>query len=69
MIANWYAERDYNFLALTDHNVLSEGMRWMKLTDIVKRSDAEIVDRYVEQFGESGWKPKVKKGHKTTRYG
>ena len=53
MIANWYAERDYNFLALTDHNVLSEGMRWMKLTDIVKRSDAEIVDRYVEQFGES----------------
>ena len=43
MIANWYAERDYNFLALTDHNVLSEGMRWMKLTDIVKRSDAEIV--------------------------
>ncbi|MDC0278915.1 hypothetical protein OAL43_01780 [bacterium] len=54
MIASWYAERDYNFLALTDHNVLSDGMRWMKLKDIVKRSDAGILDRYRERFG-SAW--------------
>ncbi|MCH1494601.1 MAG: hypothetical protein L7U72_05170 [Rubripirellula sp.] len=53
MIASWYAERDYNFLALTDHNVLSDGMRWMKLADIVKRSDDQILNRYIEKFGQS----------------
>lgn len=53
MIASWYSDRDYNFLALTDHNVLSEGMRWMKLKDIVKRSDEGILDRYIDRFGKS----------------
>jgi hypothetical protein len=53
MIANWYSERDYNFLALTDHNVLSDGLRWMKLKDIVKRSDEKILERYINQFGNS----------------
>jgi hypothetical protein len=27
MIAEWYRTRDYQFLALTDHNVLSQGLR------------------------------------------
>src|SRR5687768_9042704 len=30
MVAEWYRTRDYNFLALSDHNVLSQGIRWMK---------------------------------------
>ncbi len=25
MVAAWYAERDYNFLALSDHNILKPG--------------------------------------------
>src|SRR5688500_5304713 len=37
MIAEWYRTRDYHFLALTDHNVLSQGIRWMKASDIAKR--------------------------------
>ena len=52
MIADWYAQRGYNFLALTDHNVLSEGMRWMSMKEIVKRSDEGIVDRYRRRFGD-----------------
>lgn len=27
MVAEWYRTRGYNFLALSDHNVLSQGMR------------------------------------------
>ncbi|MEZ6134946.1 MAG: hypothetical protein R3C53_08565 [Pirellulaceae bacterium] len=54
MIAAWYAEHDYNFLALSDHNILSAGMRWMPLNKIVARSDAEILQRYQERFG-SEW--------------
>lgn len=53
MIADWYREQDYHFLALSDHNVLSEGMRWMPFTNIVKRSDEGILDRYVARFGEA----------------
>jgi hypothetical protein len=51
MIAAWYVEHDYNFLALSDHNILSAGMRWMSLEDIVKRADDGILDRYRSRFG------------------
>ncbi|QDS94193.1 hypothetical protein FF011L_29710 [Roseimaritima multifibrata] len=53
MIADWYRQQDYNFLALTDHNVLAEGQRWMPFDKIVARSDAEILDRYQNRFGDS----------------
>ena len=62
MIAHWYSERDYNFLALTDHNVLSEGMRWMKLKDIISRSDDQILNRYINQFGRSWVETKGEEG-------
>jgi hypothetical protein len=52
MIADWYRQRGYNFLALTDHNVLSEGTRWMSEKKIVARSDEGVVDRYLDRFGE-----------------
>ena len=35
MIAEWYRTHGYNFLALSDHNVLSEGARWMKHSTII----------------------------------
>ncbi len=54
MIAAWYAERDYNFLALSDHNVLSRGVRWMAVKQIVGRADDQILDRYRAKFG-SEW--------------
>lgn len=53
MIADWYRQRDYNFLALTDHNVLSEGERWMSFKKIVARSDEGILDRYRQRFGNA----------------
>lgn len=52
MIGDWYREHDYHFLALTDHNVLSEGSRWMSVKKIVGRSDDGVVDRYRARFGE-----------------
>ena len=51
MIAAWYRDQGYNFLALSDHNVLSEGVRWMSKKAIVGRSDQGIVDRYIARFG------------------
>jgi hypothetical protein len=53
MIGDWYRQHDYNFLALTDHNVLSEGMRWMSMKTVVQRSDDAILQRYRDRFGQA----------------
>lgn len=54
MISEWYRTHDYNFLSLSDHNVLSEGQRWMKEADIVKRGGKDALDKYQARFG-GGW--------------
>lgn len=53
MVAAWYVEHDYNFLALSDHNVLSRGVRWMPLDKIIARSDEKVLQRYQQRFGKS----------------
>ncbi|MCC7387515.1 MAG: hypothetical protein IT431_01975 [Phycisphaerales bacterium] len=52
MIALWYADNGYNFLALSDHNTLSQGQRWMPLADIDNRSRAAAFPKYLERFGD-----------------
>ena len=54
MIAEWYRTHDYNFLMLSDHNVLSQGMRWMKLSAIESRGGKTVFPKYKERFG-GGW--------------
>ena len=51
MIADWYRQRGYHFLALSDHNVLSEGPRWMKLSDIESRNGKTALPKYLARFG------------------
>ena len=53
MVAEWYANNGYNFLALSDHNTLSRGQRWMGISTINQRSRESAFPRYVERFGES----------------
>ena len=31
MIVSWYAENGYNFLTLSDHNILSVGNKWITI--------------------------------------
>ena len=51
MVAEWYRTRGYNFLALSDHNVLAQGMRWMKAADITKRGGETVLPKYHDRFG------------------
>ena len=51
-IVSWYKDQGYNFLALSDHNVLLEGTKWVTITNTPKREMA--FRRYVEAFG-SNW--------------
>ena len=54
MIVDWYKDQDYDFLALSDHNVLSRGEKWMSLEQIEKRRKVGgqgTMDRYQRRFG------------------
>src|SRR5688500_5766636 len=52
MIADWYKRHDYHFLALSDHNVLSEGERWIDVkAGKVDRSGA--LTKYQRRFGDA----------------
>ncbi len=55
MIADWYKKQGYDFLVLSDHNVLSEGERWMKVPDVEKRRRAigvPVLRKYLTRFGD-----------------
>ncbi len=51
MIAEWYRKHDYHFLAISDHNVLSEGSRWMKLETLTQRAGTQALEKYLARFG------------------
>lgn len=60
MIVDWYRVRGYDFLTLSDHNILSEGTKWMSLKAISKPyglNDAargkEVLDKYIDRFGKA----------------
>ena len=55
MIVKWYADHGYHFLALTDHNILSRGEKWMSLDTVEKRAGGtSCMTKYQEAFG-SDW--------------
>jgi hypothetical protein len=51
MIADWYREQGYHFLALSDHNILSEGQKWMKHAEIIRRGGKDALAKYRARFG------------------
>jgi hypothetical protein len=51
MIAEWYRDRGYHFLALTDHNVTASGQKWKKIADVDKRSGTAVFEKYLTRFG------------------
>ena len=51
MVADWYRERGYHFLALSDHNVLARGIRWERESELVKRGGPAVIDRCAKRFG------------------
>ena len=55
MVVDWYKEQGYDFLALSDHNILSRGEKWMKSTAIKSRQKGDgpsALEKYRKRFGE-----------------
>ncbi len=58
MIVDRYKEAGYNFLAISDHNVLAEGTRWLELKAptvvagrVTLRGGGAVLDHYLSRFG------------------
>ena len=50
MIVSWYAENGYNFLTLSDHNILSVGDKWIESSNrgsIIENA----CQKYLAKFG------------------
>lgn len=55
MITDWYVQAGYDFLALSDHNILSRGEKWMSIPAIQKRRQTlgkTTLSKYLSRFGE-----------------
>lgn len=50
MIMDWYKSRGYDFVALTDHNILAEGEKWIVVRK--GRIYEEAFEKYLQKFGE-----------------
>src|SRR5437879_10394994 len=52
MIVDWYKQHGYQFLALSDHNILLQGDKWIEATN--NRGGAVALEKYLTRFGP-GW--------------
>ncbi len=50
MIVDWYKTNGYNFLALSDHNILADGEKWVKVRK--SKMSEQAFDNYVKKFGD-----------------
>ncbi len=54
MISAWYKDQGYDFLAMSDHNTLNAGEKWVTETTIEKKKitlGRKVLDKYRERFG------------------
>ena len=56
LIADWYKEHDYEFLVISDHNIMKEGVKWYPIDDTTRSVEQlhYAYEKYTERFG-SDW--------------
>lgn len=65
MVADWYAKHGYHFLALSDHNILSDHERWIPIAK--SKGGQQAFDKYVMRFGEQWVETRGKDADKEVR--
>ena len=53
MISDWYRQKGYHFLAISDHNTLQSGQKWMEVEKVQSRSHGQAFEKYLARFGKS----------------
>ncbi len=54
MITEWYVKAGYDFMGLSDHNILAEGDKWVSADYILKKQRAVrkgALEKYLHRFG------------------
>ncbi len=65
MIAAWYKQHGYHFLALSDHNILSDHERWIS---VAKSKGGELAfGKYLARFGEKWVEQRTTGGEREVR--
>ena len=74
MIADWYKREGYNFLAISDHNVLQEGQRWLEIKppavvagEVVQAGGGVALEKYLRRFGPDWVEQRETAGKKEVR--
>jgi hypothetical protein len=67
MIVDWYVQNGYDFLALSDHNILSRGERWIAEDVPSKRGAIGGFERYRERFGDEWVETREREGVREIR--
>jgi hypothetical protein len=65
MVADWYKQQGYHFLALTDHNILQTGTRWVPVDRTLGR--AKALAEYQQRFGEKWVELRQEHGERMVR--
>ncbi|MBA4058563.1 MAG: histidinol-phosphatase, partial [Marivirga sp.] len=50
MIMDWYKSKGYNFVALSDHNILAENEKWVTVAKSKMYEDG--FQKYLDKFGD-----------------
>ena len=65
MIARWYRENGYHFLALSDHNLFQSGTRWVEID--TNSGGRTAFDRNLTPFGPDWVETRESEGKKQVR--
>ncbi|MEE2776264.1 MAG: histidinol-phosphatase [Acidobacteriota bacterium] len=52
MVLDWYKSRGYHFVALSDHNILSQGTKWVHPEQAIDEEPRNRLRLYLERFGD-----------------
>lgn len=70
MVVDWYKKHGYQFLAISDHNILHAKEVWMGQTKVEQRRKAlgkSTMDKYLARFGADWVQQREKDGEKEVR--
>ncbi|MBM3855417.1 MAG: hypothetical protein FJ399_20065 [Verrucomicrobia bacterium] len=74
MIADWYKRQGYQFLAISDHNVMQEGTRWFEIKqpvsikgEVVQRGGGAVLEQYLARFGPEWVERRTHEGKREVR--
>lgn len=62
MVCDWYKSRGYHFLALSDHNQLSRGEKWIAEGEAARRGNEGAVARYREKYPQKWIESRTREG-------